>query len=237
VAAGTVSVYLFKGFATSQLLAVYGGDAAGEAFGSAVAGGRDVDFDGLDDLVIGAPQYGGGAGRVVVRNGLDGTLHANAAGVPGESVGTSVALLGPIDAGNSASAVATSLPKGPGATVILHDVVGTAGPPSLVGTGTLHDLAPTELLVTQGKPVSPLWFVVGLTAVHLPLKGGVLVPSPDMILPGMTDAAGDFSLGFAWPPGLPPLFELRYQAWIADPQGVAGFTATNGLLSKGPPVP
>ena len=65
----------------------------------------------------------------------------------------------------------------------------------------------------------------------------MLVPDPDLVLPFVADGSGKLLLQFVWPSGLPPSFELRFQAWIVDPQGVAGLSATNGLLSQGPPVP
>jgi len=236
-AAGSVSVYLMQSFSTAELLAVHVGDAPGEGFGAALAGGRDVDLDGGPDLVVGAAQDGGGGGRVVVLNALDGTVHADLAGAPGQALGASVALVGAID-GNAASAVAASAPQpGAGTTRVLHDVVGTPGPPHLTGIGTQFNGAPTTLRVTKGKPSSSLWLIVGLTPLELPFKGGVLVPDPDLVLPFVADGSGKLLLQFVWPSGLPPSFELRFQAWIVDPQGVAGLSATNGLLSQGPPVP
>jgi hypothetical protein len=38
--------------------------------GAAMAGGADIDGDGADDLVVGAPKYGSNAGRAYILYGL-----------------------------------------------------------------------------------------------------------------------------------------------------------------------
>ena len=75
------------------------GVKSGSTSGWAVAGGEDVDLDGVGDVVVGAPHYGGVAGsslgRAVVLSGLNGSLLAQAFGSsPGDQLGYSVAALG-----------------------------------------------------------------------------------------------------------------------------------------------
>src|SRR5262245_35471928 len=57
------SAYLYSG-QTGLLLRTYHGFNAFDHFGQAVAGAGDVDGDGADDVVIGAPQEGNGTVRV-----------------------------------------------------------------------------------------------------------------------------------------------------------------------------
>jgi hypothetical protein len=79
---------------------VIAGAPAGSRMGSAVAGGVDVNGDGLDDLVIGAPGFDqspdGNEGAVYVAFGQAGTSASTALRVmtgsaPREALGTSVA--------------------------------------------------------------------------------------------------------------------------------------------------
>jgi hypothetical protein len=70
--------------------------------------------------------------------------------------------------------------------------------------------------------------VIGLAKASLPFKGGVLVPSPDVVVPLATGPAGTFALPFVWPAGIPGGLQLWFQTWIQDAAAVAGFAASNG---------
>ncbi len=77
------------------------GGAAGDLFGNALAGGLDVDGDGVPDLVIGARRADLAAlngGRVEVRSGASGAplLGVDGAGA-GDSLGQAVGLVGDLD--------------------------------------------------------------------------------------------------------------------------------------------
>ncbi len=71
------SVYVFSGL-DGSLLYRFDGSERGDAFGHSVGGAGDVNRDGNDDLVLGAPaaDLGGGfaAGSAVVYSGFDGSL-------------------------------------------------------------------------------------------------------------------------------------------------------------------
>ncbi len=67
--AGRAYVYFGGPFADSVADVVLTGEAAGDAFGQAVAGVGDLNDDGFDDLVVGAPYHdaiGPGSGRAYV---------------------------------------------------------------------------------------------------------------------------------------------------------------------------
>jgi hypothetical protein len=92
-AAGRVEVFSGRNGARLWTSA---GSAPGEMFGFAVAGAGDVDRDGRDDLIVGAPRASPGgrnaAGRAVVLSGGDGApLRAWDGAVAGGQLGFSVA--------------------------------------------------------------------------------------------------------------------------------------------------
>ena len=85
------SAYVFSGRTGAQLY-VWHGDAPLDRFGSAVAGLGDINQDGYDDILVGAPQAvikWNGYARVY--SGRDGTLLFKLSGLaPGDYFGTSV---------------------------------------------------------------------------------------------------------------------------------------------------
>jgi len=114
-AAGTDSgaAYLLLGPVTADMDLSYansrfGGEAAGDAAGAAVGGGKDLDGDGLDDMIVGAPyaQDDGsyvGAAYVVLGPTSDNTLTLDEADgrslgeASGDQAGFSVAATGDMD--------------------------------------------------------------------------------------------------------------------------------------------
>jgi hypothetical protein len=101
--------------------------------------------------------------------------------------------------------------------------------------GTLEPSTPVAFRVTNAKPFSSATLIVGVSLLQLPFKGGVLVPSPTLLLPPLpTGGLGKLVLGTTWPPALPSGVSLYLQAWIPDVAGPVGFAATNGLRAKTP---
>lgn len=102
--------FLLAAAATLMLLAVatadaadcrseffFAGEAAADCFGSAVAGGVDVNDDGRPDIIVGAPYRSSGGG-VYVYSGLDGSaLYQFDGENPGDAFGWSVAAAGDVD--------------------------------------------------------------------------------------------------------------------------------------------
>lgn len=93
---GNGGVLVFSG-RTLQPIALSLGDP-GDRYGWSVDGGRDVDGDGVPDLIVGAPdssRNAAGAGRAVVLGGRDLRPIAEFTGDhPGDALGTGVALTG-----------------------------------------------------------------------------------------------------------------------------------------------
>lgn len=92
--------YVFSG-ATNALLYQFHGQSTGELFGSSVSGAGDVDADGYDDFLIGAPEAQPGgrprAGSVFLYSGATGALIRRFDGQSGDTLGRSVSGAGDVD--------------------------------------------------------------------------------------------------------------------------------------------
>jgi hypothetical protein len=115
-----------------------------------------------------------------------------------------------------------------------HALAGASGLPTLTGTGTLLGGDPLTLTVANARPASTAALIVGLGQLDAPFKGGTLVPTLNLLVPGLPTGAGSITLPATWPAGLPSDFSLYFQAWIADAAGPHGFSATNGLSATTP---
>ncbi len=109
-------------------------------------------------------------------------------------------------------------------------LAGTNGPPLLDGAGFFVPGLDVELEASALLENTTASLVVGFSAANAPFKGGILVPSPDLVFSGIpTGAAGAFELTSSWPAGVPSGFEIFLQVWLADGAGTLGFAASNGL--------
>jgi hypothetical protein len=110
-------------------------------------------------------------------------------------------------------------------------LAGTGGiQPQLGGSGDLSGGDLVSLHMSDAHPASAAVLFVGLLAVNVPFKGGILVPAVNVVLPGLsTDGAGSLLLLALWPAGLPPQLPLFMQVWVADPGAVHGVAGSNAL--------
>jgi len=114
-------------------------------------------------------------------------------------------------------------------------LAGTLGTPSLVGLGPLTPGSTVASLLTNVVPNTVATLVVGLSAVHAPFKGGVWVPSLDVLVPGLpTGPLGYIHLPTTWPSGVPTGTQFYLQYWMQDPAGPKGFSASNALRATTP---
>ncbi len=83
------------------LLHTFQGEVSGDQFGTRAVGGGDVDFDGVPDLLVGAPLHdatGTDAGRVYLYSGASRALLCTADGVDaGDQFGNSLSFIGDRD--------------------------------------------------------------------------------------------------------------------------------------------
>lgn len=113
-------------------------------------------------------------------------------------------------------------------------LAGSQGVPALAGSGSLLPGTSVSLLLTKAHPNIDDWLVVGLAGLFAPYKGGTMVPSTDLIIPLVTDAAGSSTVGGPWPSGLPGGLGIWFQCWILDPAAPKGLAASNALLATTP---
>ena len=111
---------------------------------------------------------------------------------------------------------------------------GALGPPVLEGQGLLHGSMPIVLHVTNAPPHNPVTLVIGVSALNAPFKGGVMVPTPNLVIPAGLIGMGQIDFAGTWPNNLPPGVQLWMQFWIADPTAPLGLSATNGVLAATP---
>jgi YVTN family beta-propeller protein len=111
-----------------------------------------------------------------------------------------------------------------------NGLAGTHGVPTLDGCGTLVAGDPVTLTLTGALENSITHLVIGSSIINLPFKGGIMVPSVDVLVSGIpTGPSGTVVLSGPMAPGLPSGFTLVFQYWTADPAGPVGFSASNGL--------
>jgi len=202
------------------------GDDHDVSAASAAAVG-DIDGDGLADVLIGAPAFA--PGRAFVLGGPDGHTIFDETEPQPASGDYGATVSGGFDV--DGDSVQDLLVGDPGSqVVILTGVAGEHIPPHLVGSGTLAPGTPLALSIEDGLPFGAATLVIGLTALELPFKGGMLVPFPDVLVGALLlDAQGSLVLSGTWPAGVPSDSEIWIQLWALDPKGPHGWTASNAL--------
>jgi hypothetical protein len=112
-----------------------------------------------------------------------------------------------------------------------HALPGSAGTPQLEGTATTGAHGSLDLSLTLGQvsPGAQVWLVASTSVLATPLAGGVLIPSPDLVLPITADPTGTVQLDGNLPNNLPSETTLYVQFWIPDAAGPAGYAASNAL--------
>ena len=105
---------------------------------------------------------------------------------------------------------------------------------ALAGWGTLQDGGPFGLDLSGAPAFAPTFTVLGLSPLVASFRGGVLVPSPDLITGLAADAAGRLHLAGSWPAGVPAGTCTYWQTWVTDAGAPAGLSASNALRGTTP---
>ena len=104
-----------------------------------------------------------------------------------------------------------------------------AGLPKATGSGTSNNARPVTVSVTNYRGHVPGAMVVGLTELKLPIFGGTLYPSLDLVTPisgvGYVPINFDARLVAA----LPPKTSIWFQAFFLDTTAIQGVSATNAI--------
>lgn len=231
-------VALYSGDGGPPLLTIPG-TADDDEFGKALAGGLDVDQDGVPELAVGAPRYHtpydySDTGRAVIVRVSDGSIAQEFVGQELDSFGSSLQVLAGPD-GTALAIGAPHLGSGvPGRMAVYEDLDHAAGAARLAVHGAIDPGMPWLASIEDGLPWHVALLVIGTAQADLPFKGGVMVPSLDLVLVERLDATGSLGLAGHWPPGSDPAQDLWVQAWLVDPAGPQGWSATQARRSPPP---
>ncbi|GJM22820.1 MAG: hypothetical protein DHS20C15_27350 [Planctomycetota bacterium] len=111
-----------------------------------------------------------------------------------------------------------------------NGLAGATGEPTLIGGGSLSAGKPSGLLLKGAAPLTPTTIVWGAAELGLPFKGGVMVPTLDILVHSVsTNGAGALQVGGPWPAGIPAGLHAYFQVWVHDVTGPAGFAASNAV--------
>jgi hypothetical protein len=110
-------------------------------------------------------------------------------------------------------------------------LAGTGGiQPVFTGKGDLSGGELVTLELSSAAPSAATVIFIGLFQLNVPFKGGILVPAPNIVLPGFfTSPAGGLLLPAPWPTGLPAQLVLSLQIWVADAGAIHGVAGSNAV--------
>lgn len=120
-------------------------------------------------------------------------------------------------------------------TLLGGGVAGWFGVPSLTASGSLAGGSGLTVTLGSALPGSSTTLVFGLNLLSFPLKGGLLIPSPDVIVPGLqVDANGNNAITSTWPTGIPGGIAFYLQHWVQDATAPFGAAGSNGVQGVTP---
>jgi predicted outer membrane repeat protein len=113
--------------------------------------------------------------------------------------------------------------------------LGAAGPPTLVGSGSLVAGAPATLELTSTVPDALTLMLASLASAPVAAFGGVVHPIPAVVeLLVSAEPSGTLSLSAAWPTGFPPGTQVWFQFLLQDASVPKGITLSNGVRATTP---
>jgi FG-GAP repeat len=193
--------------ATGALLGTAVGSTGAVNFGAAVAGAGDVDLDGFDDVIIGAPDAQLAAGQVVIHSGAAGAVVRTLNGAPpNDHLGAAIATFGDFDLDGYPD-----------------HLIGAPGVGGGAGAARIYSGQSGAVLASFSHPVAGANFGFAVSA------GG------DVNGDGVTDVL--VALPFSSPGGLLAAGEVRVLSLAGIPAGSSSFgtgcaSATTGQVPR-----
>jgi hypothetical protein len=92
-----------------------------------------------------------------------------------------------------------------------------------------------QLQLQGAAPNAPAALVFGAGEAPQSLFGGTLVPAPEIVLFGATDAAGAAGLSFVWPAGVAARWTFTSQYLVLDAGAGGNVAFSNALRGIAPP--
>lgn len=116
-----------------------------------------------------------------------------------------------------------------------HGLSSPAATPSLTGSGTLEPGAVATYHIDSAPKSAAAFWVLGVGELMAPFRGGILVPTPDLVVPGLsTQPNGKLDFALKWPNTLPSGLTLYHQFWFVDGTAALGFSSSNGMSGTNP---
>jgi len=200
-----------------------------------------VDLDGDGDLDVAATTSLSSRAIVVANDGAGGAASATAWPISADAYAIDAADLdddGLVDlvCCETDSDTATVLVnRGAGPWTDVGDGLGQASGVQavLTGSGPLAASSTNWLDIAFARSATSVTFVLGFTQLAASFKGGVLVPSPDLLVAGLPlDATKNLLVPFTWPVGVPAGTPFWVQGWFADPGHTQGVASSNGVRGE-----
>ncbi len=124
MAGGAGRAVVFSGVDGTQLFAVFGG-AEGDRMGTSVSDLGDIDGDGFDDVLVGAPQFFYGAGYAQMISGMTGQPLRTLSGLAyNDNFGYSVSGTGDVDGDGLSDVVIGAFGDGTGSAGVYSSALG-----------------------------------------------------------------------------------------------------------------
>jgi hypothetical protein len=107
-----------------------------------------------------------------------------------------------------------------------------SGVPALAGTGPLSPGSTNTVQLTGAPADQTCFMVLGFATMRLPFAGGIMGPKPDILVPILTDASGQWQASFVWP-DVPFMTMLWFQVWFPEPSASPPWCSSNTLRATG----